>query len=163
MINETKITFQNEQFTQSSLEEKTLSELVSLYNVIASNLGKNGVIKFTDKETGRRRVWAILEEYEAWFTSEDEAEAEQEAEAEFDEDFKEPKETPVAKPKASRKKTSVGKFIKDKLVNTNETPAEIIDAVRVHFPDSKATTRDVAWYKTKLSGAEKETAKQPRG
>lgn len=61
--------------------------------------------------------------------------------------------------KKKKRQSGVGDFIRDKLVNTNETPEQIIEAVRIHFPDSKASTKDVAWYKCKLPAAEKENTK----
>lgn len=160
MINQPKLNAPGgESYTQSDLESKSGPELVALYNVIASNIGENAVRKFKDLATGKKRTWAMLEKYDAWLNSEDEQEAEVEAEEAFDPDFDEPAEK-IAPKKA--RKSGVGAFIKDKLINTNESASAIIEAVKIHFPDSKATTRDVAWYKCKLTGEEKQNAQQPR-
>lgn len=36
------------------------AQLVSLYNLVASNLGRGSVRRFSDQKTGTKRVWAIL-------------------------------------------------------------------------------------------------------
>jgi hypothetical protein len=39
------------------------AELLGLHNLVASNLGRGAVKRFSDTETARRRTWAILDQY----------------------------------------------------------------------------------------------------
>jgi hypothetical protein len=41
------------------------AELVDLYNLVSSNLGRGRVKRFADTKTGVKRTWAILQEYDA--------------------------------------------------------------------------------------------------
>ena len=45
------------------LEQMTGPELLSLHNLVASNLGRTGTKRFSDTKSAIRRTWAILEEY----------------------------------------------------------------------------------------------------
>lgn len=105
-------------------------ELVGAYNNIAPKLGKPEVKKFTDLKTGRKRVLALFEEYNN------------------------KGKTIVGKAKAVRAKVNrapgVGSFIRSRLLHTSMTPTQIMEEVREKFPESKATTRDIAWYKCKM-------------
>jgi hypothetical protein len=47
------------------LDQMTGPELLSLHNLVASNLGKGSTKRFADTKTALRRTWAILEEYQA--------------------------------------------------------------------------------------------------
>ena len=153
MINaQTLLTPNGGEIVETDLDLLNGPQLVSLYNLAADNLQISNVRKFKDLSTGRKRTWAILEKYTAWYNSDEEAEADRDDEDEFDPDFDEPKETVVEKPK---RKSGVGAFIKQQL-KAGETPADIIEQVREAYPDSKATTRDVAWYKTQLKKEEQE-------
>jgi hypothetical protein len=69
-------------------------DLLTTYNLVASNLGKGRVNRFADRKTAVRRLWAILQEYAA-------QDAQEEAPA--------PQPEPVAapateQPKVTRKK-----------------------------------------------------------
>lgn len=46
------------------LDQMSGPELLSLHNLVASNLGKGGTKRFSDNEAARRRTWAILQEYD---------------------------------------------------------------------------------------------------
>lgn len=46
------------------LDEMTGPELLSLHNLVASNLGRVGTKRFSDTKAALRRTWAILEEYD---------------------------------------------------------------------------------------------------
>jgi hypothetical protein len=166
MINaQTLLTPNGNEITQTDLDLLSGSELVSLYNLSADNLEVNHVRKFKDLATGRKRTWAILEKYTAWYNEEEEAQADQDDEDEFDPDFDEPQQAiNVARTKQveavqalpdRRRKRGVGAFIKQQL-KAGETPKDIIEQVQEAYPDSKATTRDVAWYKSQMKKEEQE-------
>lgn len=40
------------------------SELLTIYNLVASNLGKTPTNRFADSSSARRRTWALLEEFD---------------------------------------------------------------------------------------------------
>lgn len=46
------------------IDQMTGPELLSLHNLVASNLGKGTTKRFSDTEAARRRTWAILQEYD---------------------------------------------------------------------------------------------------
>jgi hypothetical protein len=164
MINAQTVTTPNgDEMTATDLDLLSGPELVSLYNLSADNLEEKHVRKFKDLATGRKRTWAILERYTTWINEEDEAQVDAEDEEDFDPDFDEPKtevkvetvsgrmEGAVKHPQQikRKRKSGVGAFIKQQL-KAGETPKDIIEQVQEAYPDSKATTRDVAWYKSQM-------------
>jgi hypothetical protein len=59
------ITFQNVAYTQAVLEQRGVSNLATLFNLIQTEMGTNKpVSRFSDKVAGVRRTWALLEEYQ---------------------------------------------------------------------------------------------------
>lgn len=152
MINQKTINAFGVDYSEAGLQDMTGAELVSLYNTIASNLNDKSVRKFKDLATGTKRTWAMLEHYEAWMQKEEVLEDEDQEEDDFDEDFDKPKEEVIPVKKTSKAKTGVSAFITKQLKSDEKlTAKQIIEQVREKFPTSKASTRDVAWYKCKLN------------
>jgi hypothetical protein len=46
-----------------SIQSLTGGELLTLHNLVASNLGRGSTRRFSDNEAARRRTWAILQAY----------------------------------------------------------------------------------------------------
>lgn len=130
MSNETK-SFQDTEYTKEDLVVMTGPELVSLYNLIASNILEANVKKFKDLDTGRQRVWAILTRYEQWFNTE----------------VKE--HSPKIEDVKRKPRPGVGIFIKAQL-SYKQSPKQIVKMVQERFPESKANVKTIAWYKAKL-------------
>lgn len=57
--------------TLSDLEALKGSELVAIYNLIASNMDGSPIRKFKDKDTGIARTWDALKAYQEWLVSDD--------------------------------------------------------------------------------------------
>lgn len=104
-----------------AIELMGATELVPIYNLVASNLGQRPVNKFADAATARKRTWAKLVEYDEHDFDAEGGEARPEP---VDEKLK-PKAEPVdEKPKAERKKRGM-RFV---------FPAE--DTIKPIRPDS---------------------------
>jgi|GEM_PF-2530309 hypothetical protein len=55
----------NAQFQEAQpLDKMSGPELLSLHNLVASNLGRTGTKRFSDNTAAQRRTWAILQEYD---------------------------------------------------------------------------------------------------
>lgn len=57
--------FQGTAYTQTSLQDHSIKELLELYNAIAEGLKKSVLKSFKDKTTAMRRCWEILGVYSA--------------------------------------------------------------------------------------------------
>ena len=139
MIHQPKIQFLKNSYSEHDLKQMKGSELVPLYNIIASNLGEKPVKKFTDLKTAVKRTWKILN----WY-------AEYDAEpASTDLRVRTEEVKQVKKVLPSNKKPGIGKFAKE-LIKAGKSPVQIVEEIKEKFPSSKVTTRDVAWYKCKM-------------
>ena len=59
------------------LENLQPSELLSIHNLIASNIGSGSTKRFADKSSAIRRTWAKLQEYQAWVEADEGGEPKQ--------------------------------------------------------------------------------------
>lgn len=88
------ITFLDKEYTEDSLKTMSIEDLLSLRNLVASNLGVASVKTFKDQETAAAQTWKALMKYDE--TMSDEGAAEKPAKA--PKAPKEPKERKTAKP-----------------------------------------------------------------
>lgn len=77
------ITFQNKAYTgpdagvvqghvDFELDKMSVPNLLTLYNLVSSNLGKGRVNRFSDSKAAVRRTWAVLQEYAKDFEASEE-------------------------------------------------------------------------------------------
>lgn len=59
-----KVQFLQNAYSLSDLEAMTGPELVSLYSLVAENMGRRAVSRFSDRATALKRTWGILQEYD---------------------------------------------------------------------------------------------------
>jgi hypothetical protein len=52
---------------------------------------------------------------------------------------------------AKKPRTGVGAFIKEQLQAGKLSAQEIADEIKERFPESKAGTKEVSWYRSKLA------------
>lgn len=92
-----KITFLDKSYNRADLESMSIEDLLSLRNLIASNLGVAAVKSFKDQTTAVEQTLKALQKYEASADGDAPAPKEKKAKAP-----KEPKERKLAKPAAAQ-------------------------------------------------------------
>jgi hypothetical protein len=118
------ITFAKVSYTRSGLEALSGSELVSLFNLVASNIGAKPVRKFADKTAAVRRTWDVLV---AW----DEADDTATAAAKVDEPVAPaPVEAPVAEAPAPTPAPAAKKERATRVMRFTFAPSNEVKAVR---------------------------------
>jgi len=95
-----KIKFLNKEYNEASLKSESIEALVTLRNLIATNLGVASVKAFKDHETAVTQTWKALQKFDE--TSKAEAGGAEPKPAKAPKTPKEPKEYKMAKPAASQ-------------------------------------------------------------
>lgn len=94
------IKFLDKEYTESSLSTMSLDDLLSLRNLVASNLGVAAVKGFKDQETAAAQTWKALVKYEETTSAENQGGEAPAPKQKKVKEPKEPKDRKLAKPAA---------------------------------------------------------------